>query len=818
VQLAVTLVFAGGAAFAFSYGPPLEFTGAPGEETCFKCHREHPVNSGQGAVTIEGLPERYEAGRSYPLRVRVTDPLGGRWGFEITAVADDGGPAGLFYSPNQSLVRTLGPSQRLGRYYASHTTAGTYAGQAGGAVWEFEWRAPGEDLGPVRFFVVGNAANNDGTDYYDRIYAANAAVDGTKATVRARLLSPAAGDRIAAGEVTLIRWSATDGEDARPASVRVELSLDGGLTYPTLLADNLPPDVSAFAWSVPATLSAEQARVRVTVFDTNGRPHRDESAADLSIGPFGLEERPGALRLPAGVRPRTAAWGDADGDGRADLAVGGTAGSVVVYFGQPDGTFMAAAAMPVADGAADVRAVAWGDFDNDGLPDLAAFADGAAAVFRNLGGRQFSNVGAPTSAAPIAQPTTVAVLDANGDNLLDLVAAGANETRVLVTEAAGWRDATAESGLPAGGARALASGPLLAVGRAGGVSLFARRGGAFEDVTPAVLAGAGEVARLVWADLTADGVLDLLAAGPGGATVFAGRDGAFTDFTPIPVGGAGGLPALRDVAAGDYDADGDLDLHAVEADGGVRVLRNEGGGQFADVSAQFGLGSGAVSGRWADADGDGAVDLLSLRPGSVALYMNPRPAGGALPVRVLTDADGDAVTADGQPDRDALGASVRVDLDGDGDFATGPGAAAVVDAAGLPLLLHAWTSATVALRAEFPSGEGRLVAGAVPGSGLLTVGDPLAPEIVSARLLRPTRGPKLVVDGARLPVEGAVLELNGVRIGNARAPAPFHLPDGSTTRLVSRDSRLAEIFGQGPVFVRVVDEATGVTSAPARAE
>jgi hypothetical protein len=300
--------------------------------------------------------------------------------------------------------------------------------------------------------------------------------------------------------------------------------------------------------------------------------------------------------------------------------------------------------------------------------------------------------------------------------------------------------------------------------------------------------------------------------------VFAGRDGAFTDFTPIPVGGAGGLPALRDVAAGDYDADGDLDLYAVEADGGVRVFRNEGGGQFADVSAQFGLGSGAVSGRWADADGDGAVDLLSLRPGSVALYMNPRPAGGALPVRVLTDADGDAVTADGQPDRDALGASVRVDLDGDGDFATGPGAAAVVDAAGLPLLFHAWTSAAVALRAEFPSGEGRLVAAAVPGSGLLTVGDPLAPEIVSARLLRPTRGPKLVVDGARLPVEGAVLELNGVRIGNVRAPARFHLPDGSTTRLVSRDSRLAEIFGQGPVFVRVVDEATGVTSAPALAE
>ena len=70
-----------------------------------------------------------------------------------------------------------------------------------------------------------------------------------------------------------------------------------------------------------------------------------------------------------------------------------------------------------------------GDFDTDGLPDLAVVYGGSVNVLRNLG--------AGTFAAPVAYetgniPVSVAVSDFNGDQLPDLVVANAKSNTVGV--------------------------------------------------------------------------------------------------------------------------------------------------------------------------------------------------------------------------------------------------------------------------------------------------------------------------------------------------------------------------------------------------
>ena len=48
-------------------GPPIAHTGGFGEPTCRVCHQGQPLNAAGGTLRVEGLPGRYEAGRTYEL-------------------------------------------------------------------------------------------------------------------------------------------------------------------------------------------------------------------------------------------------------------------------------------------------------------------------------------------------------------------------------------------------------------------------------------------------------------------------------------------------------------------------------------------------------------------------------------------------------------------------------------------------------------------------------------------------------------------------------------------------------------------------------
>jgi hypothetical protein len=154
------------------------------------------------------------------------------------------------------------------------------------------------------------------------------------------------------------------------------------------------------------------------------------------------------------------------------------------------------------------------------------------------------------------------------------------------------------------------------------------------------------------------------------------NDGAghFTNQSAVVVGGLS--KAVREVAIGDIDGDGDLDLYVPDAFGGVDVLLvNQGGAAFVDQAATRmpGVASHAGAARFADVDDDGDLDLLvgdgyaTTATQMVHLYLNDgtggfTPADDHLPVQAEVADPNDPAFAVDPDDFDLL------DVDRDGDL------------------------------------------------------------------------------------------------------------------------------------------------------
>jgi len=201
---------------------------------------------------------------------------------------------------------------------------------------------------------------------------------------------------------------------------------------------------------------------------------------------------------------------------------------------------------------------------------------------------------------------------------------------------------------------------------------------AFSAVQPEVF-GKNNPLTSALADVDSDEDLDLAVSFLDGALrLYLNDAGVFVEVgtrSGLPDGG----PAIRGLAFGDLDGDGDPDLYAgVSPDGGERarnlVFRNDGRGDFMEAAEELGLVLDDADSRqanWIDYDGDGDLDLFSAQRSArnrlfrndggtfadvseVAGLDDPRRTVGACWFDMDEDGDLDLFLANQEADKDAL--------------------------------------------------------------------------------------------------------------------------------------------------------------------
>jgi hypothetical protein len=268
------------------------------------------------------------------------------------------------------------------------------------------------------------------------------------------------------------------------------------------------------------------------------------------------------------------AWGDYNNDGYPDLAM---------YRGGPNGVFEEIPGFRdiLADG--NYHGIAWCDFDRDGDLDVVLVGytgiDGGeptpTRLLRNDGEAGFTDIAPSQGMDIVASGETAVWADFDGDGWPDLFVPYYSFTYPF------------QSFLYHNNG----DGTFTDVAAPAGVSLA---------LIPAALRPEGAQA----ADWNGDGYLDLYAA----SHLFL-NDGAghFTDVRE-----AVGLPIVFDEGANfvDYDNDGDLDLY-VRGEDGPHLFRND-DGHFTEVTEQAGLHADELDwgDTWVDVDDDGDLDLL----------------------------------------------------------------------------------------------------------------------------------------------------------------------------------------------------------------
>ena len=305
-------------------------------------------------------------------------------------------------------------------------------------------------------------------------------------------------------------------------------------------------------------------------------------------------------------------------------------------------------------------AIAVGDFNEDGVPDMAVansnlFQNGKSSVSILLGNGDGTFRAAVNYAAG-ATPRSVAAADFNGDGHLDLAVAnqGSNNVSILLGNGDGTFAAPMNLHVP--GAFFVATGDFNGDGKVdlavasfgeklerGVISIALGNGdGTFQKPVFYELGTSTKRTHMIAvADLNNDGRLDLVVANagvlfyPGDVTVLLGNgDGTFG--TPA-IYSAGQDPFS--VALGDYNGDGKLDLAvADESVSQVSILAGNGDGTFGAPTA-FATGTLPFSVAAADFNGDGKLDLVTANENSNDATLLPGRGDGTFGAPISVPAD-----------------------------------------------------------------------------------------------------------------------------------------------------------------------------------
>jgi FG-GAP-like repeat/FG-GAP repeat len=390
--------------------------------------------------------------------------------------------------------------------------------------------------------------------------------------------------------------------------------------------------------------------------------------------------------LPVGGDPLTFAIADFDGDGHADIAAGWQrivvpqGGGVAIFLGNGDGTFREGDRID----AGVVGSLATGDFDGDGIPDLAVATRGNgadapyAALLRGHGDGSFGPIaqfasdlvglvaadfdgdglsdlatidgsqshvnvylGSPSGALVLKVsydvgqgPEWIVAADFDEDGHIDLAVGFVQDQQVRILLGRGNGFLTAQPPLALGeGAGPMAAGdfdgdghPDVAVARTVGQGVTLLAGDGSGGLAQAGFADAA-ADGLAAADFDGDGLPDLAATSGAGVALLR----AFGDFSvPANITVSSG-PVLRGATAGDFNRDGRDDLAVFYyATGDIYISFGRSDGTFLDpVELEPGIGQQLL--RVGDFNRDGNLDLASIGGGAVVILLGNGRGGFASP-------------------------------------------------------------------------------------------------------------------------------------------------------------------------------------------
>ncbi len=327
----------------------------------------------------------------------------------------------------------------------------------------------------------------------------------------------------------------------------------------------------------------------VVVTNTTGATNRTMT---LAVDPTFIKILTGPIATDAGFSAG-GSWGDYNNDGFPDLFVfnGDFSGSTYLpflYRNNGDGTFTKVTSGPPVSVPVESYSACWGDYDNNGNLDLYVATTGRNVLYHNNGDATFTRITTGSAVTDNANTWSAAWADYDNDGFLDLFVSTFNVS-----------------------------------GAAHGFLYRNNGDGTFNSITNTILTtDSASSLACIWGDYDNDGYPHLFVCGGTGHSGGVPRvnrlyhnngDGTFTRVTAGSI--ATDIGYSGNAAWGDYDNDGFLDLYVANLDiGGIGnfLYHNNGDGTFTRITNDVvatNVGS-AYACAWGDYDNDGFLDLF----------------------------------------------------------------------------------------------------------------------------------------------------------------------------------------------------------------